>query len=317
MGASNLTVASWAYAVDVSSSSPDLTGSGDWTVDATEANVSVNDKLHIRMQVEEAGGMAEASGYWQFYYDTDNTPATATQCTTVDTTIQVVDDDVGTDIADGAATTTTRCASNAGTWQNGQYQDASDDTGSKHQIPVGSYTEMQFHLQFLAAGTYYIFPRVTDTDVVDTYTVVAKIVVTAGGIGSPDINDTSSIAESVTTSLPVTINVNDTSAITENLAYQLGILASATDSISVAESLTVALSMAASVSDSVTVAEDISPQVNDAVAALWYKCNDNAASTTVSDSSGLGRDGTAQQNTDQITTSGKINTALDNNGSSE
>ncbi len=47
-----------------------------------------------------------------------------------------------------------------------------------------------------------------------------------------------------------------------------------------------------------------------------YKMNDNAGNTTVVDSKG-GNDGTAQQNTSDMTTSGKINTALSFNGSSD
>ena len=47
-----------------------------------------------------------------------------------------------------------------------------------------------------------------------------------------------------------------------------------------------------------------------------YKMNDNAANTTVTDSMGF-HDGTAQQNTSALTTAGKINTALDFNGTTD
>jgi len=48
-----------------------------------------------------------------------------------------------------------------------------------------------------------------------------------------------------------------------------------------------------------------------------WKMNDNAANMTVVDSSSKGNDGTAQQNTDQITTAGKVGSALSFNGTSD
>lgn len=48
-----------------------------------------------------------------------------------------------------------------------------------------------------------------------------------------------------------------------------------------------------------------------------WKMNDNAATTDVLDSSGLSNDGTADQNTEDITVVGKINSALDFNGSGD
>lgn len=50
--------------------------------------------------------------------------------------------------------------------------------------------------------------------------------------------------------------------------------------------------------------------------ALWGM-NDNAATKAVVDDSGKGNDGEAQQNTDQLTTAGKIKTALTFNGASD
>lgn len=49
---------------------------------------------------------------------------------------------------------------------------------------------------------------------------------------------------------------------------------------------------------------------------LW-RMNDNAANKTVKDSSGKGHDGTAQQNTDQLHTEGKINGALTFDGTND
>lgn len=49
---------------------------------------------------------------------------------------------------------------------------------------------------------------------------------------------------------------------------------------------------------------------------LW-KMNDNAANTTVVDSSGNGNDGTTQQNTDQLHTDGKMDGALTFNGTTD
>lgn len=53
------------------------------------------------------------------------------------------------------------------------------------------------------------------------------------------------------------------------------------------------------------------------IAYAHYKMNDNAASTTVTDDGVGANDGTAQQNTSSLTTTGKINEALDFNGSSD
>jgi hypothetical protein len=48
-----------------------------------------------------------------------------------------------------------------------------------------------------------------------------------------------------------------------------------------------------------------------------YKKNDDAGNTTVVDSSGNGNNGTATQNTEDMSVAGKINTALDFNGTSD
>lgn len=49
----------------------------------------------------------------------------------------------------------------------------------------------------------------------------------------------------------------------------------------------------------------------------WWKCNDNAASTTVLDASGNALHGTAARNTSLLTVAGKVGTALSFNGSSD
>ncbi len=50
---------------------------------------------------------------------------------------------------------------------------------------------------------------------------------------------------------------------------------------------------------------------------LWFKMNENAASTTVTDYSSIASDGTADQNTSLLTITGKVNEALTFNGSSD
>ncbi len=50
---------------------------------------------------------------------------------------------------------------------------------------------------------------------------------------------------------------------------------------------------------------------------LWFKMNENASSTTVTDYSSLASDGTADQNTNLITIDGQVNEALTFNGSSD
>lgn len=60
-----------------------------------------------------------------------------------------------------------------------------------------------------------------------------------------------------------------------------------------------------------------SPVNCDQTCVGWWRMNDNAANTTVADSSGAGNTGTAQQNTSVLTTSGIFAGGLTFNGSSD
>jgi hypothetical protein len=62
--------------------------------------------------------------------------------------------------------------------------------------------------------------------------------------------------------------------------------------------------------------EELQPPPPDDLAAHWAM-DDNSASTTVVDSSGFGNDGTARLNTSAITTTGRIDSALTFDGSSD
>lgn len=67
--------------------------------------------------------------------------------------------------------------------------------------------------------------------------------------------------------------------------------------------------------NSLTINSELGNTADTPPIAHW-KMNDNDTNTTVVDSIGT-NNGTAQQNTDQITTTGKINTALSFNGTSD
>jgi len=72
--------------------------------------------------------------------------------------------------------------------------------------------------------------------------------------------------------------------------------------------------------DSETITITVNPEdpgdISDGLVGHW-KMNDDAANTTVADSSGYGNDGTAQQNTSVLSTTGKIDSALTFNGSGD
>ncbi|MBA7715294.1 hypothetical protein ES703_124335 [subsurface metagenome] len=66
----------------------------------------------------------------------------------------------------------------------------------------------------------------------------------------------------------------------------------------------------------ITVTSSGSGSITDGLVGYW-KLNDNAANTTVANSSGYGNDGTAQRNTSAMHVAGKINGALNFNGISD
>jgi hypothetical protein len=66
----------------------------------------------------------------------------------------------------------------------------------------------------------------------------------------------------------------------------------------------------------ITVTSSGPGSITDGLVGYW-KLNDYAANTTVADSSGYGNDGTARQNTSTLSTTGKINGALNFNGISD
>jgi hypothetical protein len=195
MGVPSLDQVSWAYVTPDpdDTTDPDLLTAGEWTIDSAELAVQVNDLVHVRICLEENAGNSTQSKNFQFYYDNDNTPSTATQATTTDSNIQIVDDGGTNDIPNASTVNTQRTNGGAGTWQDGEYIDTADDF-SKMVLAGNYHTELQMYLQFLTSGTYYIFVRYNDT-ALGAHTQAVKIVVSAiKELASADCNAQSATA---------------------------------------------------------------------------------------------------------------------------
>jgi hypothetical protein len=195
MGVPSLDQVSWAYVTPDpdDTTDPDLLTAGEWTIDSAELAVQVNDLVHVRICLEENAGNATGSKNFQFYYDNDNTPSTATQATTTDSNVQIVDDGGTNDIPNASTINTSRTNGGAGTWQDGEYIDTADDF-SKMALAGNYHTELQMYLQFLTSGTYYIFVRYNDA-ALDAHTQAVKIVVSAiKELASADCNAQSATA---------------------------------------------------------------------------------------------------------------------------
>lgn len=217
-----LVQSSFGYAVDPDNTTdPDL-APGDWTIDSAQVDLSVDDAVHVRIQVRETAGNDSGNNPWQFYYDSDNTPATATQCTTVDANVQVTDDGGSNNIPNGATVDTLRCDSQSETWQDGEYIDTADE-GAKHSLAGNYYTEFQFHLKFFAVRTYYIFLRYND-DPLSTYTQAVKFVVTSGTLSLAGTCDgVSSVSGAMAEGDSIVGSLDGSSAVSGDLAEGLSI----------------------------------------------------------------------------------------------
>ncbi len=157
----------------------------------------IGNPIQLRIQVFNTATIT-AGNNWQLYYDTDNTPATATQVSTASSVVKIIND---TDIADGTATDDSIAVFDETptyTWQNGKYIDQSNETAV---LALGEnfYTDFQFNIQFDSNAeegqTYYFFLRMNDSTI-DTYSSVPELVIestkiryvntdsTAGGDGT-------------------------------------------------------------------------------------------------------------------------------------
>ena len=145
-------------------------------------------KFMIRFLIQDTVAQV-LSRIWSLYYDLDNTPATATKVTTVNTVITMMD---GLP-ADAAALPSNLLTGGSGSYVAGVYCE-SDQTGA-FTITKSNYSELQFCVQLGADSNpgqdYYFFVRLADA-ALDTYTSVAQITSAASSSSSRSSSSSSS-----------------------------------------------------------------------------------------------------------------------------
>ena len=189
-------------------------------LDTNLTNQAINTPIHIRIQMYNDGANT-GNDNWQLYYDTDNTPATAIQVTTISAVVKFVND---ANIADATATDNSTVVfdeSPARNWKNGYFIDESDET-PVFILDADEYIDLQFNIQFddLAIGSsiYYFYIRRDDTvlnsyDSIPTVTIIATQSSSSSSLSS-SLSSSSSSLSSSSSSISSSVSSSDSSSST-------------------------------------------------------------------------------------------------------